>query len=372
MSDTSPSIVPARLASLDALRGFVMFWITGGREIVMGLVWLGWGSIPMWVSYELEHPDWTGFTAWDMIMPLFLFVTGVAMPFSLSKRAENAPNFGKVYAKIARRIALLWILGAIAQGNLLQSIVHLDFSHLRLYSNTLQAIAAGYLIASIALLHMTKRGQGILCAALLLSYWILMAFVPYPGHAQGTLEPNENMAKFIDKFILGRFSDGWHYTWILSSLGFGGTVLLGVFGGHLLKSERTQQQKLNALLIAGVACLAGGWAWGLYFPIIKQIWTSSMALWAAGWSYIALAFFYWLADMRQIRKPLFPFVVIGCNAIVAYMSGELIVASGFGARMLETNGISHAVATLLAPSAFFFVMCAVLYVMFRNRIFVRL
>lgn len=367
MSDAPVAPPPNRVLSVDALRGFDMFWITGGREIVLGVVALfTGGTVPPLVEYELGHPEWTGFTAWDMIMPLFLFITGVAMPYSFGKAGESK---AAIYRRLPRRIALLWIFGMMVQGNLIQSIVSMDFSDLHLYSNTLQAIASGYLIAAIALMHLPKSGQAILCAVLLLLYWALMALVPVPGHGAGVYTPDGNLAIYIDKLLLGRFQDGTHYTWIFSSISFGGTVLLGVMAGHVLRNNATPAGKFAMLLALGLGCLALGALWDPIFPIIKHIWTSSMALWAAGWSYLALAVFYALIDWAGWRRWAFPFVVIGANALLAYMVGELIVGIGgdVSTRLLGESVLVEALGALFA----FCVMWGGLFFLYRRRWFLR-
>src|SRR5437667_7224648 len=149
----APTAAPPRIGSIDALRGFDMFWIMGpelGHWLVLSFAALilgGKENVPKWLAYQLNHPSWTGFSAWDMIMPLFLFIVGVAMPFSIGRRIEGGAARSSIYFKALRRVVILWILGMISQGNLLD--FRLD--HLRLFSNTLQSIAAGYLIATIVL-----------------------------------------------------------------------------------------------------------------------------------------------------------------------------------------------------------------------------
>lgn len=365
---TSPP--PGRIVSIDALRGFDMFWITGGREILLGALAIVVHPFPAWLDYQAGHVEWIGFSAWDMIMPLFLFIVGAAMPFSFSKRLGPGESYGPIYRKMARRVVLLWILGMIAQGNLLSSLTSMDFSNLRLFSNTLQAIACGYVIGALALLHLPRWGQAVLCVGLLLGYWAALTMVPFGGHAAGTLEPRANVALFVDEFILGRFRDGTTYTWILSSLGFGATVLLGIFAGHTLRGGGGQGRKLATLIAAGLGCLAVGALWGQVHPIIKHIWTGSMVLWSGGWCFLLLATFYAVVDMGGYRRWAFPFIVVGANAIVAYMLGELFVhyADDFIADPLNAwRGWNE----LLAGLAAFGVLWLGLFVLYKKRIFVR-
>lgn len=360
-----------RVVSLDALRGFTMVWITGGREILLGLIALAVHPIPGWLAYETDHAEWIGFTAWDLIMPLFLFIVGVAMPFSFSKRLRPNEAYGSIYRRMARRVALLWLLGLIAEGNLIFSLSTLDLGALHLYANTLQAIACGYVISALALLHLPRWGQGSLCVALLLAYGTALAFVPFGGHAAGTLLPDANVALYVDEVLLGRCRDGSTYTWILSSLGFGATVLLGNFGGHVLRDAGTKPGKLIRLAALGLAGLLFGALCAQFQPIIKHIWTPAMVLWAGGWSYLLLALFFAVMDMGEITRWAYPLVVIGANAIVSYLlGGALIYAAN---EVLGTHeSISAGPAMLAAGLAAFGVQWLLLWTLYRRRIFIHL
>ncbi|MCI0335134.1 MAG: DUF5009 domain-containing protein [Planctomycetes bacterium] len=363
-----------RIAALDALRGFDMFWIVGGRELVLAAAGFAWASPPAWIEHQLEHAAWEGFTAWDLIMPLFLFVVGAAMPFSFSRRIEQGQTKAGLYLKIVRRTIILFILGMVVQGNLLA----FDLSTLHLFSNTLQAIAVGYLVAGFVILNAGIRGQVLLTLFLLVGYWLLLMFVPFDGHGAGTLEPNANLALAVDTFVLGRFRDGTTYTWILSSMTFTATVMLGVFSGHILRAKASEWKKLIRLVVLGLACLAGGWAWAEWggFPIIKHIWTSSMTLWAAGWSYLLLALFYLVIDIAGFRRWAFPFIVIGMNAITIYVTyvgrfipfrniSESLV--GGAARHLGSNA-----GALVVETTSVLLVWLLLYHLYRQKIFLRI
>jgi predicted acyltransferase len=371
-SAISPDI-GERIVSLDALRGFDMFWIVGGQGLALAAAGYLWGSPPGWLKHQLEHVAWEGFTAWDLIMPLFLFVVGAAMPFSFSRRMEAGQSKAGLYGKIIRRTVVLFILGMIVQGNLLD----FNSSTLHVYCNTLQAIAAGYLVAGFVILNVGILGQVIVTLILLIAYWLLLRFVPFDGHPAGTLEPNANLALAVDKFILGRFIDGTQppYTWILSSMTFAATVMLGVLSGHILRAKTKRWQKLFALIAAGIACLAAGWAWAEWggFPWIKHIWTSSMALWAAGWSFLLLAIFFFLIDIIGWRWWAFPFVVIGMNAITIYVANRFIPFRGIS-ESLVGGAARHAGAAEQLTVQFTAVLLAwlLLYHLYRQRIFLRI
>ncbi len=370
MSQSSPpSPSQGRIMSVDVLRGFDMFWIIGGKGFFLAFLSLFIHPLPEKLQYHFTHVEWVGFSAWDLIMPLFLFIVGVSMAFSFRKRLESGANLAGLYKKILRRVLILFVLGMIAQGNLL----HFDLSQLHIYCNTLQAIAVGYLVTSICALHLRFAGQIVVTILLLVGFCLLMMFVPVPGHGAGVLKPDANLALFIDDFILRGFSDGTPYTWILSSMGFAATTLMGLFGGYVLREKRSHLWKLTWLVALGAVCLLLGWAWGLFFPIIKHIWSSSMVLWAAGWSYWALALFYLIIDVAGFRKWSFPFMVIGMNAIVAYVAPHVLPYDAlyqflFGGILepMERFGV------FLLEGLGFMTVWGALYFMYRKKIFVRI
>ncbi len=358
-----------RVTSVDALRGFDMFWIAGGGELVKWLIRVFKNPIPEGLQFQFEHVSWEGFAAWDLIMPLFLFIVGVSMPLAYSRRVEQGGSSKSIYLHLLRRVAILWVLGMIAQGNLLA----FDLSKLHLYSNTLQAIAAGYFIATVVILNVGVIWQAATIVGLLALFWVLLMFVPVPGHGAGVLTPKENMAMFVDETLLGRFRDGTPYTWILSSITFGATVLLGVMGGHLIRSQLRPGTKALIMFAAGIAGLALGKLTGIWFPIIKHIWTSSFVLYAAGWSYLLLAFFYAVMDVWGYTKWAFGFKVIGMNAIVAYMLGEFFTGREVAGLLFGDAARSYGLAFQLAMAALCFgLLWSLLYVMYRKRIFVRI
>ena len=368
-----------RIAALDALRGFDMFWIIGGGGVVKSLAgliallvpaaWLGWLPSAEWFHAQMDHVPWEGFVAWDLIMPLFLFVVGASMPFSFAKRRAAGQSTAAIYKKVFRRVALLWILGMVAQGHLLDfdwlgaiSAGHFRDAaawNLQLFSNTLQAIAIGYLVAAVALIHFAIPLQVVLCVVLLVGYWLLMLLLPVPGQGAGIWEEHVNLARWIDDFILRGFGDGTTYAWILPSLGFAGTTLWGVFSGHILRSAWRPRTKVLVLTALGGVLLALGALWAGWFeglggrplvgawrcPLIKHLFSSSMVLWACGWSYLLLALFYLLIDVLGFRRWSFFFVVIGANAIFVYMLVHTIRPSLLQMGTDLAGGLAHCVAS---------------------------
>jgi predicted acyltransferase len=367
-SDKQPTSSP-RLMSLDALRGFDMFWIIGGSGIFSGLA-LGTGNETLNnLLPQLHHVPWEGFRFIDLIMPLFLFVVGAAMPFSISKRLARGDSKVKLYIHIINRVIILFVLGMVAQGRLLAY----DLSKLHIFCNTLQAIAAGYLIASLLMLNLNIKGQLVATVGLLLLFWGLMTWVPVPGHGAGVLTAEGNLAIWLDHEILGRFQDGTSYTWILSSITFGCTTMLGVFAGELLRSEKKPVVKVLLLLGAGIACLLVGWLWGRWFPIIKHLWTSSFVLYSGGICYLLLAVFYLIIDVWNFRRWAFGFAVIGINAIAVYMATSLFdfrrIGDIFVAGLSKWTGSWQ---DFIRAAAGFAIVWLILWWMYRKESFIKI
>ncbi len=206
-SASATPAAPSRLESLDILRGLDMFMLVFFQPVFLAVARCLDLPCLNAVVYQLDHEVWAGFRCWDLVMPLFLFMTGASMPFAFGRRIAEG-RVRSLWPGILRRVGLLFILGMVVQGNLLS----LDLGRLRLYSNTLQAIAAGYLIASVIILNLKTRGRIIATVALLVIYWIPMTFM-------GDFTPEGNFAEAVDRAVLGRFRDGvwtdelgdWHF-----------------------------------------------------------------------------------------------------------------------------------------------------------------
>ena len=280
------------------------------------------------ILYQFDHEVWEGFRFWDLVMPLFLFMTGASMPFSLSKYVGMSGSYWPVYRRILRRVFLLFIFGMIVQGNLLG----LDSSHIYLYSNTLQSIAVGYFIAAVIQLHFSFRWQIGITLLLLFIYWIPMTFL-------GDFTPAGNFAEQVDRCVLGRFRDGvfwnedgtwsfspyYNYTWIWSSLTFGVTVMLGAFAGKIMKEGKANRKKVvQTLSVIGVLLVGLAMLWSLQMPIIKRLWTGSMTLLSGGYCFLLMALFYYWIDYKGHSRGLNWLKVYGMNSITAYLLGEVV------------------------------------------------
>jgi predicted acyltransferase len=380
-----------RLASLDALRGFDMFWITGGAVVVGSLVKaLDWPELAR-IPPQFEHVKWEGFHFIDLIFPLFLFLIGVAIPFSFAKRLARGDSYGQLYRHIVVRVVILIVLGMMVNGSLLSY----DWHKFELSYSVLQMLALGYLVASILFLNLRLKWQIIATAAMLVGYWAILAFVPGPGHQIGVVQEGCNLGDWLTESLVGRWR-GIQVGWILGVLGHASTAMLGVFAGQLLRSSLSEYRKVGMLVLLGMGCLAGGLFWGgwvarhapglslfgqdwtewpVWCPIIKNRWTSSYALYAGGWSYLLLALFYLVLDVWRWRRWAFPLMFIGANSIFAYMVWQL--ASGLLRQAGEVflGGLKPYVGPVwyepIAWSGATAVLWLMLWYLYRNRTFIR-
>ncbi len=315
---------PERLTSIDALRGFDMLWIAGGDDVAKVLC--SWWGTPQARQFadQFEHVEWEGFRFYDLIFPLFLFLVGVVLPFSLRKSMTGEHPKSHALQRTARRVVLLFLLGLIYNG-----LLNLHLDALRV-PGVLQRIAVCYGIASLIFLFTSVRTQVVLFAAILVGYWAILTYVPSPeSKTAADLAPATNLAGYLDRHYLPNVKKlcCYHYgdnEGLLSTIPAAATALLGVLAGHWLLSDRNRWLKALGLATAGGACLGLGYYWGQSFPIIKNLWTSTFVLVAGGWSLLLLALFYTIIDVLKLRAWAFFFVVIGVNAITIYMAKDII------------------------------------------------
>ena len=370
-----------RLASLDALRGFDLFVLVALGPLVSSLTSAAQSPYLDGVSWAFTHVSWEGFAPWDLVMPLFLFMAGASIPFALSRYTGGA-NRGAFFGRLIKRVVLLWLLGMVVQGNLLA----FDFSKIYLYSNTLQAIAAGYLIAALAFTSMRLPWQIVFAIILLGGYWGLMEFISVDGYGNGSYTPDGNLSEWVDRTVLGRFRDGasvsadgsvafaswYHYTWIVSTLGFGATTLTGVFAGTIARASWSGVRKVITYLVLAIAMIAAGWLWSCQMPIIKTIWTSSMVLFSSGWCFALMGLFYLLYDVVHFKFGLDFLRIYGMNSIVAYVLSQVVnfrgVAHSVCFGLEQWLGAYYSLLLTFAQVAFVFF---ILRIMLKHNVFLK-
>ena len=362
-----------RLQSLDALRGFDMFWIIGWGNIWGGLALLtGWPILDWWAS-QMVHPEWSGFTFYDTIFPLFLFIAGISFPFSYMKSKSKGMSSKQLYFMIFKRMFLLVLLGLIYNG-----LLKFDFSTQR-YASVLGRIGLAWGFAALIFINTKLRGRIIWCAGLMIFYWLLLALVPapdYPGAARFSIEGN--IACYIDRmFLPGRMSNE-----LYDALGLLGIIpaisnaLLGMFAGELVMSRKeslTGNKKTVYLLVAGVVMILIALLWNNVFPIHKKLWTSSFVCLTVGMGLILFSLFYYLIDVREYRRWPFFFTVIGMNSITIYLA-QSIINFNFTARFIFGGFIGlfpDSWKAFLDGSAYLAVCWFFLYFLYRQKIFLK-
>jgi predicted acyltransferase len=315
-----------RLQSLDALRGFDMFWIMGGGEIFIALAALtGWPVLQWWAA-QLEHVPWHGFHAEDMIFPLFLFIAGISFPFSMAKRYLGQENRRALYIHVIQRGLILVLLGLLNNN-----AIRFDFGNLR-YGSVLGRIGLAWMFAALIFMNTRRlRARIIWLVGILVGYWLL--FPLFPAHDLGSFDPYSmqgNLAGHIDRlFLPGKYCC---YTYgdsegILSTIPAICTALLGMLTGQFILSEYLRDKPLRKVLYmasAALGLIALGGIWNFAFPINKYLWSSSFVCFVGGLSLLLFTLFYVVIDIWKINKWTKFFVVIGMNSIAIYMAHTLI------------------------------------------------
>src|SRR5665213_2941650 len=343
-----------RLTSLDALRGFDMFWILGADSFVYALHEMSDNPVTKFLAKELDHAEWNGFHFYDLIFPLFVFIMGVSTVFSLTKiigREGRAP----AVKRVLKRGVLLFVIALIYSGGFTN-----PWPDMRLMG-VLNRIALCYTFGGLLFIFCNLRVMMAVAAALLLGYWALLELVPFPdvrptpgglavitkeagfnsvsqlnlastNRLRGSYVQGVNLTDYLDqKYLAGRKYDGtYDPEGILSTLPAFATGLLGIFAGLLLRNKSVPDTKKVLWLIgAGAAGAAVGWLWGMEMPVIKKIWTSSYVLVAGGYSAMLLGLFYWLVDVKKKSAWCRPFVWIGMNPITLYPVSNFLGGLGY-------------------------------------------
>ena len=365
-------VIPTqRLYSLDALRGFDMFWIMGAEGIFHQLAKATASPAIEAISFQFTHPAWHGFRIYDLIFPLFLFLAGVATPYSTGRELEKGKTKREVMMRVVRRGLVLVLFGIILNNGLEIK----PLAEMRLPS-VLGRIGLAYMFANIIYLYTGRRGQIIWFFALLLGYWLLLLFNSAPGFPAGDLTMEGNFASYIDRMVIpGRLYLVIHDPeGLVSTIPAISTGLLGIFAGNLLKnSPVTMRRKVLYLLSAGVVFLVIAQIWDLAFPINKNLWTSSFVFHTGGLSLLLLATFYYIIDVLGYKKWAFFFSIIGMNSILIYMSGKFISWSYTNKALFQWLGqlIGDPFNLVIMAITYVLIKWVFLYFLYRKKIFLR-
>jgi predicted acyltransferase len=319
LSQASP--VAERLVSLDMFRGLAI----AGMVFIMGA-----GSTRGPVYPCLSHATWNGCTAADLIFPCFLFIVGMAISISTARLGARGYPDRLLLARALRRAVVLFALGV-----LISNFPFYDVAALRI-PGVLQRIALCYFFALLIALKARAPAQAAVTVLLLAAYWALITLVPVPGYGAGVLEPQGNLAAYVDATLLHGhlLRDGWDPEGLLSTIPALATTLLGVLTGQWLSTSGSRGQKTLGLFAAGAAAIAIGQAMGLWLPMNKSLWTSSFAVFAGGIALLLLGACYWLVDVKGYRRLAAPLVIFGVNPIALYALASLV------SRLLDSYGIT--------------------------------
>lgn len=372
VNKTNASFLNNRLVSLDVLRGFDMFWIIGADDIVHGMAKMTKTSFWENFSFQLSHPQWNGFTMYDLIFPLFIFLAGVSTPFSIGKALEEGNSKEKLLIRVFQRGIILIILGIIYNNGLtLKPLEEIRFS------SVLGRIGITYIFANIIYLYVKPRWFLFWFAGLLLSYYFLLKFFSAPNFEAGDLTMEGNFASYIDRLLLpGKLSLKIHDT-----VGFFNNIpaisnsLAGIMVGIFIKRNEFSGIK-KTLYLAGLGLLSLLFAqlWNVDFPINKNLWSSSFVLQTVGLSLLLFSLFYYIIDVLGYQKWAVFFRVIGVNAILIYMSVKFIDWSFTARKFFEWayQWVGDSWSMLMIPMSILIIKWLFLRILFHYKIFLRI
>ncbi|MCE4564806.1 DUF5009 domain-containing protein [Maribellus sp. CM-23] len=356
-----------RLQSLDALRGFDMFWITGGGYLATVIAQMTGAE---WLGNQMHHVEWAGFRFEDLIFPLFMFIAGVAVPFSVGSKLEKNVPKRRLFIKIFNRLLLLIVLGILYNG-----VFKNGFTDGRIAS-VLGQIGIGYFFAALIYLYFPALKSRIFwLAGILVGFGVIQLLIPVPGVGAGVLTPEGCINGYIDRlFLPGRLYGGvYDPEGILCSLSATGVTLMGTIAGNILRYKKTSDwQKIGYLTATGVSLIVLALAFSTFYPIIKKCWTSTFNMMAGGISFILMALFFLIIDHWKFRGWAFYFKVIGMNSIFVYLFTRIIdtqnLTQFFVGWLIKPMGEASALALAISTLT---VIWLLLYYMYKRKIFLR-
>jgi predicted acyltransferase len=376
-ADTVMEAASRRLVSLDALRGFAMFWLLGGTALVRALTANAEEGTWSWLlRRQFEHVEWEGFRFYDFIFPLFLFCIGVAVPLSVEKRLEAGDSRWLILRRAGVRLWWMIFFGWWVNGQLLTW----DPSRFGLSYSVLMMLGCGYFMAVVLVLFARERTQVLVTVGILLGYWALQMGVPVPGGTPGQFVPGGIFSDWLYDQTIGQLGAPWKSRYgrgaLVSMWNHGATAMLGVFAWRVLQRSPDCRRAVLRLVVGGVLLLLLGWLWSWHLPIVKNRWTSSYVLWCGGLSWLLLALFYAVLDGLHWRRWAGLFLIIGSNSILAYLISTVFMAPFrslasilFGGLSLWLSETAHAALLVLASYGAVWLLLAWLY---RQKLFLRL
>lgn len=369
-SESSKNILTRRLESLDALRGFDMFLIIGGTHLIASFIQaMNWESLG-WLTAQFVHVPWHGLTFEDVIFPLFLFMAGVSMTYSVASSRRKGLTNREIYWKAFKRMIILSLLGIVYKNKPL----HFDWDQIR-YVSVLGRIGVTGFLATLIYLNTEWKGRVYWLAGILIFYWAAMLFIPVPGYGAGDLSQEGNLATFINSYIVpGRLIDGiYDENGYFQHIPATGLVLMGTLAGTVLRRSIVDNQKVMWLAGAGILAIVIGVIWNFHFPINKHLWSSSFILVSGGISFLFMALFYLIIDVWGYQKWSFPFKVIGLNSLFIYLASGLVDFS-YTSRYLLNGFLQMSgedMQRFIVQLGVLLLEFGLLYFMYKRRIFIK-
>lgn len=354
--------VENRILSIDFFRGFTMLILVGGLEDLFINVSDKSNVIVSFFEQQLSHAPWNGLHFWDLIHPFFIFIVGVAMPFSLSQRWTKGDSWNKTFHHVLRRCFLLLIIGwAISSSPTTSN-----------FQNILAQLSVNYLIAFLVM-RKTIKWQFLVSFALILVSDLLYRFWPIEGFNQPFIA-DHNFGSWTDMVLTGHFQSGH---WVpFNAIPTSAITIWGVIAGMILMKEWPHRKKILTLLIPGLIGIIIGYSMNPFIPIIKRIATSSYIIVGGGWCFIGMAVSYWLIDVLNFRKVSLFFAIFGMNSVFIYLFagsmrsffGQLI--NPFVYRLFSwSNEITITTISTFIIAAMLWYVC---YFLYKHKIFIRL
>lgn len=361
-----------RIRSIDALRGFDMFWIMGFGAVIRQFIKVQ--GTPFWESLlpQFQHPYWHGFTFWDIIFPLFMFISGLTAPFSIEKQLSAGRSKQQILLKIVKRGLILVLLGVIYNARVIELRPLAEYR----YASVLGKIGLSYIFACLIFLYSKPNRMIIWYTFILIGYWLLLKFTSAPGFPAGDMTEAGNFMSYFDRLTLpGILSREIHDTvGLLCTVTGVATTLSGVIAGYFLKNHPMKAiKKVIWFGIIGTGMILLALLWNLDFPINKNLWSSSFTLLTGGISLLAFALFYYIIDVKGVYKWSFFFRVIGMNSIFAYVSAVFIDYSFTAEKTFKWLGqLAGKYEPPVMALCTTFIVWLVLYLMYRKKIFLKI
>jgi len=372
MKASDQSHAPSRrILSIDTLRGFDMLMISGAGSFIFllhGKTHVAWVDA---LALQFEHPAWNGFTFYDFIFPLFLFLAGMSLPFSVNKSLDQGCSRSQIYWKAFKRMLILVVLGILDKN---APTPYFDWSQIR-FVGVLQRIGFAGFVVTLLYVNFNERIRAVWFAGLLLFYYAAMFLIPIPGYGSGDLSIEGNLHGWIDRhFLPGRllqkiYDENGIFTQIPALC----LTLLGTLASDVLRKETiSDQAKLRYMIIAGVLSVGIGLLWSIHFPINKHLWSSSFIMLTGGMALLSFALLYWIIDILKYRKWTFFFVVIGMNSLTIYLANrfidfgytsQLLFEGFYDATPEQWHPVFQSLGALL-------IVWLLMYILYRRKIFI--